>query len=90
MVSVCGDVGDEFLGGEGEEAGEGCRGGGGGEAGEEEVVGGYCIRDLWMPWFSGVCVWEGKMGKLGMRVMGGKGDIRWEHNHPSARGIPAV
>ena len=47
MVCVGGDVGDEFLGGEREEAGEGEGGvGGGGEAGEEEVVGCYCVGDL--------------------------------------------
>lgn len=46
LVGVGCYVCDEFLGGEGEEAGEGEGGGGGGEAGEEEVVVGYCVWDL--------------------------------------------
>lgn len=46
MVCVGGDVGDEFLGGEREEALEGEWGGGGGEAGEEEVVRCYGVGDL--------------------------------------------
>lgn len=50
LIGVCGDVGDEFLGSEGEEAGEGEGGGGGGKAGEEEVVGCYCVGDLRGVW----------------------------------------
>jgi hypothetical protein len=57
LVGVRCDVGDEFLGGEGEEAGEGERGGvavgaagvgegRGWEAGECEIVGCYCVGDL--------------------------------------------
>ncbi len=46
MVCVGGDVGDEFLGGEREEALQGEGGGGGGEAGEEEVVRCYGVGDL--------------------------------------------
>ena len=57
LVCVGRDVGDEFLGREREETGEGqgcavggCAGGvrrgGGGEAGEGEVVGCYCVWDL--------------------------------------------
>jgi hypothetical protein len=46
LVCVGGDVGDEFLGGECEEALEGEGGGGGGEAGEEEVVRCYGVGDL--------------------------------------------
>lgn len=51
MVGVCGNVGDEFLGGEGEETGEvwWCLVGavaGGWEAGEGEVVGCYGVGDL--------------------------------------------
>jgi len=46
LVCVGGDVGDEFLGGECEEALEGEGGGGGGVAGEEEVVRCYGVGDL--------------------------------------------
>lgn len=46
LIGVCGDVGDEFLGGEGEKAGEGKGSGGRREASEEEVVGCYCVGDL--------------------------------------------
>lgn len=46
LVSVGGDVGDEFLGCEREEAGEGEGCGGGGETGDEEVVLGYGVGDL--------------------------------------------
>jgi len=47
LVGVGCYVCDEFLGCEGEEAGEGEGGGGWGEAGEEEVVMRYCVGDLW-------------------------------------------
>lgn len=46
MVSISGNVGDELLGGEGEEAGEGKRGGGGRKSGESEVVLSYGIWNL--------------------------------------------
>ena len=46
LVRVGGDVGDEFLGCETEEALQGEGGGGGGEAGEEEVVRCYGVGDL--------------------------------------------
>jgi len=46
LVCVGGDVGDEFLGGEREEALQGEGGGGGGEAGEEEVVRCYGVGYL--------------------------------------------
>ena len=74
MVRVGGDVGDEFLGREREEAGE-VEGGGGGvggvgwvrgwEAGESEVVGCYCVGDLGL---GGVVSrslvgWEGGLGR---------------------------
>lgn len=49
LVSVGGNVGDELLGGEGEEAREGKRGGGGRESGESEVVLSYSIWDLAAP-----------------------------------------
>lgn len=51
LVCICGYVCDEFLGGEGEESAEvggGC--GGWWEPGEGEVVGCYCVWDLF-----GVC-----------------------------------
>ena len=53
MIGVGGDVGDELLRREGEEAGEGEGGGGGGEPGEEEVVLRYCVGDLggWVSFF---------------------------------------
>lgn len=47
LVSVGGNVGDELLGGEGEEAREGKRGGGGRESGKSEVVLSYSIWDDW-------------------------------------------
>lgn len=49
LVSVGGNVGDELLGGEGEEAREGKRGDGGRESGKSEVVLSYSIWDLAAP-----------------------------------------
>lgn len=46
MVSVSGNVGDELLGGESEEAREGKGSGGGRETGESEVVLSYGIWNL--------------------------------------------
>lgn len=46
MVGVSGNVSDELLGGESEEAREGKRGGGGWQPGEREVILSHGIWDL--------------------------------------------
>lgn len=71
LVRVGGDVGDELLRREGEEARE-VRGGlrGGWEAGEGEVVVCYGVGDLWGVWIALVCLLVGRVEGRGGRTMG--------------------
>lgn len=82
MVSVSGNVSDELLGGEGEEAREWKRGGRGREPGESEVVLRYGIRDLAARLVSLGVSRSYRKNQMGLKERIGGGGIRLERSRP--------